>query len=112
MYNGYNSSIGLGSSKFIIQEDGTYFGSYTGSMKDGSNSDFGLAIFVNNQEQNRTHAHFTTLTSNRYTNFAGQGTFSAVEGDVINLRVQDESNPASDADFNNINFIIRRIGKV
>lgn len=108
--NGYSSSLTLDSSTIVIQQPGTYFTSFTGALIDGSSSDYGISVFVNGVEQNRTHAHFTTVTSGRYSNFAGQGTFSAVEGDIINLRVQDEDNPASDADFNNINFIVRRIG--
>lgn len=108
---GYTNSVQTSDSKFIIQENGTYFTSFNGALIDGSTSDYGISLFVNEQEQNRTHAHMTTVTSSRYTNFGGQGTFLAVEGDIISLRVQDESNPASDADFNNIDFIIRRIGK-
>lgn len=109
--DGYVNSITLSSSTFIIQQNGTYFGSFDGALIDGSASDYGVSIFVNEVEQERTHAHMTTVTSSRYTNFGGQGTFSAIEGDVINLRVQDESSPARDADFNNLDFIVRRIGK-
>ena len=110
LIDGYNSSIQLSNSTFIVEENGRYFGSYSGALKDTANSDYGIDIFVNGVVQDRTHAHMTTGTATSYASFMGQGTFQAIKGDIVNLMVKDEQSPATDAEFNNINFIIRRIG--
>lgn len=107
MTNGVTITNGTGN--MTIQMGGTYQVILGASIEQGQVSQYGIKLFINNVGQDKCYSHFETLAT-----VGGTPSFicflNLVSGDVINVRMDDHTNPVNDPTISNLNFNILRVG--
>ena len=107
MNNGVTITNGTGN--MTIQMQGTYQVTVGASIGQGQVSEYGMKLYLNEVGQDKCYSHFETSAAIGGTPFF-TCFLNLVAGDVINVRMDDHTNPVNDPTISNLNFNILRVG--
>ena len=104
-----NVNVYCNSENLTIQVEGYYAVNLQASFEGGANTEYELELFVNEGDAKDCELHRKTGTGGD----VGNAGFTCVqylyEGDIVNVKAKDNTNPSNDISFHSFNLNILKI---
>ncbi len=94
----------------VTEVAGLYKVDYGVSFSGTANSEIGIAVGINGEDQNQTHAHRTVSAGGAVGNIGGTGIIRLDATDLVSLMARDEQVPVRDINVRAANMVLIRVG--